>query len=156
MRSIVTIAATVLRHHHSVRNELSAVARLDPAVAADLGEQLDNLVFNGFLAATPADNLADLVRYLRAIELRVDAVKVNPGRDLTPAKTISQCEDAYAELCGLVPPGPLPSEIAAIGWMLEELRVSLFAQSLGTKIPISAKRVMTAVAQACQGLTRRR
>ena len=59
-----------------------------------------------------------------------------------------RCEDAYAELCDQVPPGPLPDFVAEIGWQIEELRVSLFAQPLRTRIPVSEKRVMAAVAAA--------
>ena len=61
---------------------------------------------------------------------------------------ILRCEDAYAELTAAVPPGPLPGFVADIGWLLEELRVSLFAQPLRTKVPVSEKRVLAAVAAA--------
>ena len=56
-----------------------------------------------------------------------------------------RCEDAYAELCDQAPPGPLPDFVAEIGWLIEELRVSLFAQPLRTRMPVSEKRVMAAV-----------
>ena len=56
---------------------------------------------------------------------------------------IGRCEDAYAAACDLAPPGPLPDDLDAIGWLLEELRVSLFAQNLRTKVSVSEKRVMT-------------
>ena len=59
-----------------------------------------------------------------------------------------RCEDAYAELCALAPPGPLPDFVDEVGWLLEELRVSLFAQSLGTAVPVSEKRVLTAIERA--------
>ncbi len=61
---------------------------------------------------------------------------------------ILECEDAYAALCARQPPGPLPARVEAIAWMLEELRVGLFAQSLKTRYPVSAKRVRTAIAAA--------
>jgi ATP-dependent helicase HrpA len=61
---------------------------------------------------------------------------------------MSRVEDAYAELCARLPEGPLPADVEQIGWMLEELRVSLFAQQLRTRIPVSEKRVMSAIADA--------
>ena len=66
-------------------------------------------------------------------------------RATRPAWTIVlRCEDAYAELCEHAPPGPLPDFVADIGWLIEELRVSLFAQPLRTRVPVSEKRVMAA------------
>ncbi len=59
---------------------------------------------------------------------------------------IEQLEDEYAALCARYPAGPLPRDVTEVGWLLEELRVSLFAQSLGTAAPVSAKRVRTAMA----------
>ncbi|MDN5805173.1 MAG: DUF3418 domain-containing protein, partial [Microlunatus sp.] len=59
-----------------------------------------------------------------------------------------RCEDAYAAACDLAPPGPLPDDLDGIGWLLEELRVSVFAQGLRTKVSVSEKRVLTAIAQA--------
>ena len=56
-----------------------------------------------------------------------------------------RCEDAYAELCDQAPPGPLPDFVDEIGWLIEELRVSLFAQTLRTRVPVSEKRVMAAI-----------
>ena len=62
---------------------------------------------------------------------------------------ITELEDDYAGLCARFPAGPLPQAVAEVGWLLEELRVSLFAQSLGTAVPVSAKRVRVAM-QACE------
>ncbi|GAA2103577.1 ATP-dependent RNA helicase HrpA [Microlunatus panaciterrae] len=156
MRDIVNTAAEILRRDRAIRLELPAVQRISEAAVGDMTLQLDNLVFTGFLAATRQAQLTDLVRYLRAIELRIATLKVAPARDAAGLATISAAEDAYAELCGEIPPGPLPADVAAIGWMLEELRVSLFAQSLGTRFPVSAKRLQSAISQARSGLGPRR
>jgi ATP-dependent helicase HrpA len=61
---------------------------------------------------------------------------------------VLRCEDAYAELCDRAPAGRLPDFVDEVGWLLEELRVSLFAQRLRTKVAVSEKRVLTAIAQA--------
>ena len=67
-------------------------------------------------------------------ELRAAA----PVEDLV---AVLRCEDAYAALVAEVPPGPLPGAVAEVGWLLEELRVSLFAQTLGTAVPVSPARI---------------
>ena len=119
----------------------------EPA-AADLAEQLDNLVFAGFLAATAYEHLVDLPRYLRAAQQRIAGLLANPARDAAGLATILRCEDAYAELAAAAPPGPLPDFVDDVGWLLEELRVGLFAQTLRTPVPVSEKRVRTAIERA--------
>ena len=57
-------------------------------------------------------------------------------------------EEAYAELCESAPPGRLPGFVEEIGWLIEELRVSLFAQSLRTRVPVSEKRVLASMEAA--------
>ncbi len=146
MRSLTALTAEIIRLHGSVTARLGEVARREPAVADDLTEQLGNLVFRGFVSATPYERLTEFPRYLRAAELRIDAVLANPARDRPGFEVIARCEDAYAALCDRQPPGPLPTAVADIGWQLEELRVSLFAQSLRTPTPVSEKRVMSAIA----------
>jgi ATP-dependent helicase HrpA len=148
MREIVRLAATVLTAHRAVLADLPRVANVSPAAAADLTEQLGNLVFPGFLSATGYEHLVDLPRYLQAARVRVDNLLASPVRDQGPLATVLRCEDAYAELSAAAPPGPLPDFVEDVGWLLEELRVSLFAQPLRTKVPVSEKRLMSAVRAA--------
>ncbi len=152
MRTITSLAAEICELHGAASGLLGEVARREPAAAEDLTEQLGNLVFRGFLSATGYEHLVDLPRYLRAARVRIDTLLTAPTRDRAGFEVISRCEDAYAALCDLLPPGPLPESIAAIGWQLEELRISLFAQALRTKVPVSEKRVMTAIAKARRSL----
>ena len=77
---------------------------------------------------------------------RLASARANHVRDRTGAEVIDQLEDEYAALCARYPAGPLPGDVAEVGWLLEELRVSLFAQTLGTAAPVSAKRIRTAMA----------
>ncbi|SDS34108.1 ATP-dependent helicase HrpA [Friedmanniella luteola] len=148
MREVVRLASTTLAGWRGVLADLPRVEAVSPPAAADLREQLANLVFPGFLAVTAYPHLVDLPRYLQAARIRIDTLLSTPARDATPLATISRCEDAYAELCGAVPPGPLPAHVEEVGWLLEELRVGLFAQPLRTKVPASEKRVMSAVRAA--------
>ena len=154
MRGIVALAATILTAYGSVTGELSRVGRASPAAADDLAEQLGNLVFADFLSATGYDHLVDLPRYLQAARVRLDGLLSQPARDDAGLEIVLRCEDAYAGLCDQAPPGPLPDFVAEIGWQIEELRVSLFAQPLRTRMPVSEKRVIAAVAAARARLQR--
>ena len=148
MRTIVSLAAEILRLHQQLLAELPDAFRLDPAAAADVTEQIGNLVFAGFLAATPYPHLVDLPRYLAAARQRLIGLRLAPARDRAGLAVIARCEESYAELCEAAPPGRLPEPIEEVGWLLEELRVSLFAQQLRTKVPASEKRVLSAIAAA--------
>ena len=148
MRTLTDRTASALELSHQVRAQLDRVRAVDDLAAADLAEQLDNLIFSGFLAVTDGERLPDLVRYLQAALNRVQVLLAQPAKDAAPMATITRVEDAYAELCAALPDGPLPTDVEAIGWMLEELRVGLFAQQLRTKFPVSEKRTMSAIAAA--------
>ncbi|WP_425310881.1 ATP-dependent RNA helicase HrpA [Ammonicoccus fulvus] len=152
MRMVVAQTAEILRHHQQVSLALAGVD--DAEIADDIIEQRDNLVFKGFLAATGEPWFSQVAKYLHAIELRLGSRRGNVRRDDDALRTIWPLEREYAELVARLPAGPLPDEVAEVGWQLEELRVSLFAQSLGTVRPVSAKRVRTALASAGQYIGR--
>nr|WP_328823879.1 ATP-dependent RNA helicase HrpA [Microlunatus kandeliicorticis] len=151
MKQVVDLAGETLAAWQQLRLALPAARRSGhpAAVAAadDVTEQLANLVFDRFCSVTGPDRLADLPRYLRAAQLRLEALPARPGKDAEALELVLGCEDAYAELCAAQPPGPLPAAVEEIGWLIEELRVSLFAQSLRTRQPVSVKRVRTAIAE---------
>lgn len=146
MRRVVAIAAEVLRADQQVGLALAGVRA--PDVVADITEQRANLVFPGFIAATDEPSYERLPVYLRAIGVRLAALPASPARDRQAMETVNAVEDAYAELCAAHPPGRLPAAVEEIGWMIEELRVSLFAQTLGTRTTVSAKRVRKAIERA--------
>jgi len=145
MRTVTSLAAEILRAHGAVLSELPRVRSVSPDSVEDLQEQLGTLVFSGFLSATPFAHLVDLPRYLQAARARTTTLLTNPTRDRAGLSAMLRCEDAYAELTAAVPPGPLPGFVADIGWLLEELRVSLFAQQLGTPGPVSTTRIKKAL-----------
>lgn len=146
LREVVDVAARTLQRQTELAPLLAALPDGDAKV--DLTEQLKNLVFTGFIAATPEPHYHQLPRYLHAMVNRVARLRSAPTRDDQALDVVWELEDAYAELCAAQPAGPLRPDVAEIGWALEELRVSLFAQSLGTRIPISAKRVRTMIKNA--------
>lgn len=121
------------------------LARLiTPALApnvADMGAQLARLLRTGFVTATGTVRLPDVVRYIRAIERRLDKVTDDPIRDRQRMAEVVTLEHRYRELIGRLGPSQITAEVIDVGWTLEELRVSLFAQVLGTNKPVSAQRV---------------
>ena len=124
-----------------------------PAVAAslvDIRSQLGLLVYPGFVARTGADQLRHLPRYLNGMEKRLDKLASGAApREAQNITTIQALEDDYdAALDQLLPNQSTPASLAKIKWMLEEFRVSLFAQELGTAHPVSEKRIRTALREA--------
>jgi ATP-dependent helicase HrpA len=123
----------------------AARQRLAPTTA-DVRAQLDGLLRPGFVADTGLARLPHLQRYLRAMLQRLDKAATNP-REAQLQEQVDAVETAYADLLDDLPAtsGRAP-EVTDIAWMIEELRVSLFAQSLGTAHPVSEKRVRNAIA----------
>ncbi|MFZ0529550.1 MAG: DUF3418 domain-containing protein, partial [Propionicimonas sp.] len=142
MQQLVTVAGEVLALAGEIRRELPGAPS---ATGQDVSEQLAGLIFPGFIAATPVSAWRRLPTYLRAIQRRLTAAATNPRHEALGLATITELEDEYASLCGRFPSGPLPEPVAEVGWLLEELRVGLFAQGLGTTVPVSAKRVRAAM-----------
>jgi ATP-dependent helicase HrpA len=101
----------------------------------DVRTQLNGLIHRGFVAETGYSRLPDLLRYLRALEVRLDRLAENPNRDRQLMVQIDAVQRAWEQA----------GKPAEIRWMIEELRVSYFAQSLGTRFPVSDKRIMKAI-----------
>jgi ATP-dependent helicase HrpA len=116
-------------------NDALRPARLD--VAAQIGR----LTHEGFVSASGLERLPDLTRYLRAATYRLERIADNVSVDRERMATIHQLE---AEV-GAAPTGPAREKAR---WLLEELRVSYFAQPLGVRGPVSAKRVRTTLKQS--------
>ena len=113
---------------------------------ADLRAQLDALVCPGFATETGFAQLGELPRYLAAARRRVDKLPHDAGRDAERTRVVADVQAAYDELLGALSPAERSAtEVRRIRWMIEELRVSLFAQNLRTAYPISAERVYRAV-----------
>ncbi len=139
---------------------LTAARELDAAVRAttslallatvtDVRGQLARLVHDGFVTEAGAARLPHLVRYLRAALHRLAKAKENPQRDEALAWQVREVEEAYQDAvraAGSGMPDPIrDARLAEVPWMLEELRVGLFAQQLGTAAPVSPKRIRSAI-----------
>jgi ATP-dependent helicase HrpA len=110
----------------------------------DISAHLDRLAYPGFLAGVGLHRLDDVTRYLGAINRRLDGLVKNPTRDLEALAICRRLDNELTEVSRLRPDS---DQIEDVVWMLEELRVSLFAQTLGTKGKISEKRVRRALNQ---------
>ena len=108
--------------------------------ADDMQSQLTRLVSKRFIADTPAAQLAHLPRYLKAMQLRVDKLRADPHRDAQRMVELRPLEQAWSRLAAQRK-GASDARLEEFRWLLEELRVSLFAQELRTPQPVSAKRL---------------
>jgi ATP-dependent helicase HrpA len=115
----------------------------------DVKQQAEALVHDGFVAETGAERLPHLARYLRAAARRLDKAGDNPARDEQLAWQVRDLEQLLSQTRARVTSRTLvPADLAALDevrWLLEELRVSLFAQQLGTPTPVSEKRIRKAL-----------
>lgn len=135
---------------NGINKKLKGKVSLDMVMAhGDIKSQIEGLVFKGFVSELGAERLDDLARYLKAIERRLEKLPVDPNKDRIVTISISNVEKEYQALVNKLPKNSrLPQSLIEIRWMIEELRVSLFAQTLGTKFPVSEKRVKQQLALA--------
>ncbi|MGH3518036.1 MAG: ATP-dependent RNA helicase HrpA [Haloechinothrix sp.] len=116
-----------------------------PALA-DVTGQLAALVYDGFVTDTGWAKLPDVERYLRAVVRRLEKLPRELAADADRMRIIGELTEDYRALLAALPPGESPGEqLTAIRWMIEELRVSYFSQTLGTAYPVSEKRILRAM-----------
>ncbi|MEY9992516.1 ATP-dependent helicase HrpA [Streptomyces sp. V4I8] len=137
----------VLAAWQAAERRLKAVR--SPALLAnltDVRKQLDALVRPGFVTTAGLRRLPDLMRYLIAVDRRLQQMPTNVQRDTTRMEKVHEMQDEYAWLLEQMPQGrPVPQQVLDVRWMLEELRVSYFAHALGTAYPISDKRIVKTI-----------
>ncbi|HIF9543882.1 TPA: ATP-dependent RNA helicase HrpA [Photobacterium damselae] len=113
---------------------------------SDIKAQLEGLIFKGFATECGWKRLPDILRYMRAIERRLEKLPIDPNKDRVHILKVESMVNEYKELLNKIPKGqPIPENVKEIRWMIEELRVSYFAQQLGTPYPISDKRIRNAI-----------
>ncbi|RNL83525.1 ATP-dependent RNA helicase HrpA [Halostreptopolyspora alba] len=148
LADVVTEAAGVLAKAHEVERKLKGTTSLAllPSLN-DIRGQLAGLVHTGFVTEAGRSRLAHVHRYLRAAERRLAKLSENPRRDQASMASVERMRQAWRDLVDEVGPArAAEADVAEIGWMLEELRVSYFAQEIGTAYPVSEKRVLRAIA----------
>ena len=137
----------ILSLNHALNQRLKGKMDFTMAFAfSDIKAQLSGLIYPGFVQKSGYDRLPDLQRYLQAIDKRIDKLAQDVNRDRAAMLRVEQVQQAYQQLLAKLPKSkPISDEIAEIRYMIEELRVSLFAQQLGTKYQVSDKRVLNVI-----------
>ncbi|MDQ1288149.1 MAG: ATP-dependent helicase HrpA [Actinomycetota bacterium] len=144
---VVQVVAAVLAEAAGVERGLRDAGTLSvlPSLT-DVREHLGSLVYPGFVTATGRTRLPDLVRYLKAARHRLEVLPDHPRRDTDRMGRVHAVRDEYLhELAQLPPGGRVPVALAEIRWMVEELRVSFFAQQIRTAYSVSEKRILKAL-----------
>jgi ATP-dependent helicase HrpA len=145
-RKVVITAAQALQHAQAVSIQLGDVAPEHPAYG-DIRAQLQDLLPPGFIVKVPDPWFNSLPRYLKAVLLRLEVLHTNPALDEPRMAQVDAMLSEYDDLLDTLPPGhPIPDEVRDIGWLIEEYRVQVFAQRLGTAVPVSEKRIRKAIA----------
>ena len=151
------LASTTLQVLLAVRGMLDVWHRAQSAVGdlrapllkaglADITAQLDVLVGPGFITAAGASRLGDVARYLEAVERRIEKLRVDPARDAEWTAQVRVAADEYDSELAALPAGVEPSPaLREIRWMIEELRVGLYAHPMRTRYPVSIKRIQQAI-----------
>ena len=142
--AVVGTAARALAAQAVVERRLAALPE-DDEVRADITEQLANLTFKRFISATPDPWFDRIPVWIEACGTRLVTRGRNPARDERNRSEIMELEARYGQLCEAQPSGPLPADVEEIAFLLEEFRVSLFAQGTRTLVPVSAKRISQAM-----------
>lgn len=137
----------ILSLNHALNQRLKGKMDFTMAFAfSDIKAQLGGLIYPGFVQKSGYDRLPDLQRYLQAVDKRIDKLAQDVNRDRAAMLRVEQVQQAYQQLLAKLPKSkPISDEVAEIRYMIEELRVSLFAQQLGTKYQVSDKRVLAII-----------
>jgi len=141
-QEIARSAAQIQAERAALEKRLAAAERAYPQAVSDIRAQLERLLASGWLARTPWERLQHVPRYLKAAALRLEKLRADPSRDQRLAAELGALEQPYRrEVAARRRNGELSAELVQFGWLLEELRVSLFAQELRTPVPVSVKRL---------------
>ena len=137
MNEIARLVGQILVEFHALPKKLQGV-KAHAAAAADMQAQLQALMGKRFIADNDYARLAHFPRYLKGMAVRIDKLRADPARD---AKLMSEWAQAAAPWQRALKTRHGDSQMDEYRWLLEELRVSLFAQELRTPVPVSAKRL---------------
>jgi ATP-dependent helicase HrpA len=143
---LTLIANEIARLASTVLTEFAAASRkvkdtkISPDSVADAAQQLQRLVGKRFIADTPYTQLQHFARYLKAVVLRLDKLRADAVRDATKLAELKPLDQKYWRLVA-ERKGVTDARMQEFRWLLEELRVSFFAQELRTPQPVSVKRL---------------
>ena len=143
---IARLAAHILTEHAQAARKVKDAAKAAPEAAKDAAEQLQRLLPPDFITATPWSALQHYPRYLKAVQLRFDKRRADPARDTRHMQDARAQEQRFWRLVA-ERKGQQDERMQELRWLLEELRVSFFAQELRTPQPVSLKRLEKVWAQ---------
>ena len=136
---VARLASTILTEYGAAQRKIKDPKNA-PDATADCTQQLQRLMPKRFITATPWTQLQHFARYLKAIVLRLDKWRADPARDAARLAELRPQEQRYWRLVA-ERKGVVDERLAEFRWLLEELRVSFFAQELRTPQPVSVKRL---------------
>lgn len=153
---VTKLVAEILSEATALKKAIKKATSLTTMHAvSDVKAQMENLVYPGFVAQTGYDQLVHLPRYLKAAQVRLTKLGPNLHRDNQLMLTVQDLEDSYDNAVKSLPAGTIvPDALRRVNWMIEELRVSFFAQELGTAYTVSEKRITKAQREALDAIKR--
>ena len=141
-QEIARLAGAVLTEHGALQKKLAAMQKAFPQACADISRQVPALLAKGFIAATPYERLGHFPRYLKAAGMRLDKARNDAARDARLMAAWQLLARPWErERQALAKSGQADPFLEEFRWLLEELRVALFAQELKTPSPVSVKRL---------------
>jgi ATP-dependent helicase HrpA len=140
-QEICRLVGSILGEYQGLQKKLQG-SRSSPQAVREIEEQIVRLLPKNFIAATPWERLQHIPRYLKAAALRLDKLRADPARDARASAEFNPLWQAWLrEDLKQRKQGVADAQLEQFRWLLEELRVSLYAQELRTPVPVSGKRL---------------
>ena len=151
---VVVLIKQIMSQYHLLNKKMKQQKQLAFAFAvSDIKYQIQMLMPKGFMAQVSFEWLKHYPRYIKAMMVRLDKLQGNLQKDKLLQLQIVGWQDQYKDLIAKLPADlNCYPEVLPLNWMMQEFRVSLFAQELGTSIPVSQKRWTAQLAKAQQSL----
>ncbi|GAB4177151.1 MAG: ATP-dependent RNA helicase HrpA [Wenzhouxiangellaceae bacterium] len=140
--SAIETLDSVICRWHEIRGRLAELGPAQPSAEADITAQLDDLIYDGFVADIEVRRLGDYLRYLEGIGLRLEALAQDPRRDVARQALVQPWWDRYQQW--LADGKPYTEALDRFRWLIEEYRIQVFAQRLGTRARVSEQRLAEA------------
>src|SRR5713226_9621557 len=141
-QEIARLAGTILAEHTALQKKLQQLSKAFPEPCRDVQEYVSRLLSKRFVEQTPYERLQHFPRYLKAASLRLDKLRANPQRDARLAAEFAPLAAHWQrDQARQLKSGTRDPQLEQFRWLLEELRVQLFAQELKTSVPVSVKRL---------------
>jgi ATP-dependent helicase HrpA len=139
---IARLAGTILTEHAALQKKLQQLSKAFPEPCRDVQENVSRMLYKRFIEQTPYERLQHFPRYLKAASLRLDKLRADPQRDARLAAEFAPlAAQWHRDQARQLKSGNRDPQLEQFRWLLEELRVQLFAQELKTSVPVSVKRL---------------